>query len=116
MNWWLRDLVRRFREEYGCPPADREKTDDDFEEPCRLCRLADAVLSQKLTPLEWATDGGVIAEVESGTYASVERAGNGWAWKVTREQGWELATLHEGMASSLVDALQAAERAVREGV
>jgi hypothetical protein len=113
VNWWLRDLVKRFREEYGCPPADREKTDEDFEEPCRLCRLADSVIAQKWSPLDWATDGGVVAEVESGTYANVERAGDKWSWKVTQEQGWELVTTHEGTATSLVDALQAAERAVR---
>jgi hypothetical protein len=109
VNWWLRDLVKRFREDYGClPPAE-----PDWEPPCRLCRCADAVISQTWKPIDWAADGGLVAEVESGTYANVERAGDKWSWKVTQEQGWELVTLHEGMASSLVDALQAAERAVR---
>ncbi len=111
MSWWLRKLLRDYRED-GCPPADRAKTDEDFEEPCRLCAWTDAALADEHAgSLDWQVDGEVVAETVSGCVALCLRDGAGWRWTVEHPQGWASQVQAQGTAATLVDALIAAEKA-----
>ena len=53
MSLWLRHLLRKYREGYGCLPAENEFCEEPSSEdgtkntPCRLCRLTDAVLKER---------------------------------------------------------------------
>lgn len=108
MTWWLKKLLRSYRDEAGCPPP----AEPDWEEPCRLCRWTDSVLAEAYRPLDWGVDAPLVAEVRTGTYASVEsRADGQWSWRIEGESGWELRLLVEGTAQSLAEALYAVEEA-----
>lgn len=110
MNWGLRKLVKAYREETGCPPP----AEPDWEPPCQTCRVADAVLAETWKPLEWGVmEGSIVAEVQSGMYATVEASGTNWAWKIDVEEGWTTKVTASGVSDSLMDALYAAERAAR---
>lgn len=112
MNWWLRKLIRSYRDEVGCPPP----AEPDWLEPCPTCREADAVLAETWRPLEWGLDAPIVAEVEPGRYATVEAPavpGKGWTWRLEREDGWETRIVGEGTEPTLADALYAVERLAR---
>ncbi len=114
MNWWLRRLLADYRAEYGCPPADRQKSDEDFEEPCRLCRLVDAVLSDKFQRVEWASDNPLVGELDDATLM-VEQTTAGWSWRVEKPgPKFTTAVAGEGVEKGLMDALYAAERCLKD--
>lgn len=109
MNWFLRKLLRSYRDDTGCPPP----AEPDWEPPCRTCRATDAVLAETWRPLDWAFDGPLVAEVEDGQFATIEGSGQAWKWKVEVQEGWQMRLTGEGVETSLADALYRVERVVR---
>lgn len=110
MNWWLRKLLADFREGYGCPPP----AEPDWEPPCRLCRLADAVLAEKWQTVSWDADTALVGTVGDVTLV-VEQTAVGWAWRAEKPgPGFTNAVVGEGVEKGLMDALYAAERCTKE--
>lgn len=118
MNWWLRKLLKEFRDSAGCDPVKGEWCyewpEDAKYTKCRLCRCVDAVFGESWKPLEWNTDeSGLSAEVDDDTLVVVNRADNKWKWRIERLEGWESVSTASGEETGLMDAMYAAERAAR---
>lgn len=118
MNWWLRKLLKEYRDSAGCDPVKGEWCyewpDSKQYTKCRLCTCVDAVLAETWKPLDWVTDeSGLSAEVDDDTVVLVNRADNKWKWRIEVIEGWLTKVTQEGEATSLIDAMYAAERAAR---
>lgn len=110
--FWIRRLLAEYRAE-GCPPADRAKTDEDYDPPCRLCTYTDAVLAERGPSLDWQSDAEIVAETQEGLVVTCRPGQTGWQWIVEEPHGWAMRQRASGHATGLVDALAEAERAVQ---
>ena len=118
MSLWLRHLLKQYRETAGCLPAEGEfcedRTSEDGNAPCRLCRLSDAVLRDPPEQLRWCGEepGTLTAAVGRDAVAVLTDQGeDGWSWRVEDDDG---TVVGEGTENSLAAALYRCEREVYE--
>jgi hypothetical protein len=121
VSMWLRHLLRQYRENYGCLPAEGDFCEPPSSAdgmppntPCILCRLTDAVLREPPDELRWTGEeaGMFSAPVGWDAVATIRDEGGGnWAWRVEDDSG---LLIGEGARQTLASAIYAVERTVYE--
>ena len=117
MSLWIRHLLRQYRDGYGCLPVEGDFCEPPSSEdgptnvPCRLCRLADAVLRDPPEQLQWrGEDAGLLtASVGKDAVATLRDNGTEWVWRIEDDDG---AVIGEGSRKTLAEALYLCERQV----
>ena len=120
MSLWLKHLLRKYRDGYGCLPAENDFCEPPSSEdglppntPCILCRLTDAVLADKPEELRWFGEepGTLTAAVGRDAVAVLREEGGRWTWRVEDDDG---TIIGQGDGDSLTTVLYQCEREVYE--
>ena len=120
MSAWLKYLLRRYRDENGCLPAENDFCVEPSSEdgtppntPCIVCRLTDAVLADTHEALRWSGEeaGTLTAPVGRDAVAVLHDEGKAGSWRIEDDDG---TVIGEGEDPTLAGALYRCEKVVYE--